>query len=195
MSDNSKTVAGYWLPATITAERIEDACAALGYEIASEATGEEPAATLMRILMAMGQPVVFTGNASDHGIKITTNESGEQRIWQLFFRDEMEAQAARVAAEKDAEIAELKRLIQIIAFPVKNDIGTEWSGSPPIYAERDGLHMVRDRRTGYLKIIRWYIQWDGRGQVCSMSEDDSMRLYDRYIGPVFCAALNEGAAS
>ncbi|WP_308719221.1 hypothetical protein [Komagataeibacter xylinus] len=94
MSDNSGVLVGYWLPATITAEHIEDACAALGYEIASEATGEEPAAMLMRILMAMGQPVVFTGNASDHGIKITTNESGEQRIWQLVFRDEMEVQVA-----------------------------------------------------------------------------------------------------
>ena len=108
MSDNSGVLVGYWLSATITAEHIEDACAALGYEISSEATGEEPADMLMRILMAMGQPVVFTGNASDHGIKITTNESREQRIWQLVFRDEMEAKAARVAVEKDAEIARLR---------------------------------------------------------------------------------------
>ncbi len=111
MSGNSGTLAGYWLPATITAEHVEDACAAIGCEITSEATGEEPATMLMHILRVMAQPVVFTGNASDHGIKITTNESGEQRIRQLVFRDEMEAQTARAADQE--EIGRLKFIIEI----------------------------------------------------------------------------------
>ncbi|GAN98021.1 hypothetical protein Geu3261_0372_006 [Komagataeibacter europaeus NBRC 3261] len=134
MSDNRKTVAGYLLPATITAEHLKDVCAVLGYEIMSEETGESPASTLGRILRAIGEPIVFNEKVDVHRFNIATEGSVELCMRQLVFRDDMEAQVARVAAEKDADIARLQGALSYVRQAITSDLNsrsiicTVWAG-------------------------------------------------------------------
>ncbi|KAB8123067.1 hypothetical protein D3W54_01215 [Komagataeibacter medellinensis] len=69
MPDNNETVAGYLLPATITAEQIKNACAANGYSMMFVATDENPERMLMHIITALGHPV-FRGLRVDTAAQI-----------------------------------------------------------------------------------------------------------------------------
>ncbi|GBQ15160.1 hypothetical protein CFR78_04370 [Komagataeibacter rhaeticus] len=69
MSDNSKTVAGYVIPASITAQQIKNACMANGYSMMFVARDENPTGMLMHIIEALGHPV-FRGVRVETAAKI-----------------------------------------------------------------------------------------------------------------------------
>ncbi|MCE2566196.1 hypothetical protein [Komagataeibacter sp. FNDCF1] len=50
-------MAGYLIPATITAEKIKRACAANGYSVMVVAQGEKPECMIESIIIALGRPV------------------------------------------------------------------------------------------------------------------------------------------